>query len=192
VAEKEGQRRPEGLPEERELLKWIRSAEKGDQAALARVREVFDRIPHMWAAYGNTAQQAQDALIAVAAGENALAKEAMNRQMEGMRQELAGPTPTPLDRLLAERVALCWLHASYADAMYAQSMKTGCSVVTGDYLQRRQDRAHRRFLTAARTLALVQRLAVPQLRATAATSDRNRAEYLELADESATVAVGQR
>ena len=39
-----------------------------------------------------------------------------------MRKELAGENPTPLERLPAERVALCWLHGNYADAIVAQNM----------------------------------------------------------------------
>ena len=81
--------------------------------------------------------------------------------MELLRAELLGPTPTPLERLLVERVVACWLQVQDADVRYAQAKNP--SFALGDYLQRRMDRAHKRFLTAARTLALVRRLALPVL-----------------------------
>ena len=31
------------------------------------------------------------------------------KKMDALRAELAGPDPTPIERLLAERAAFCWL-----------------------------------------------------------------------------------
>ncbi len=77
-----------------------------------------------------------------------------------MKTELAGPKPSPLERLLVDRIAACWLQVHYADALYAQRMGE-VSVGWGDYLQRRQDRAHRRYLASIRALAQVRRLLSP-------------------------------
>ncbi|CAN5913156.1 hypothetical protein BH23PLA1_BH23PLA1_27320 [soil metagenome] len=73
-----------------------------------------------------------------------------------MRAELLGPAPTPLERLLVERAVGCWLQMQYADATYAQAREI--SLTHLDYLGRRQNQAHRRFLTAVGALVTLQRL----------------------------------
>jgi hypothetical protein len=183
VAEHGKQRKPpEGRPEVAEMLKQIQKAEAGDDKALAFVRQAFDQAPGAWESYGNLALRAEGSMIRVAAGDNPLMKEALTRQLEKKREELAGPNPTPLERLLAERVALCWLHATHADAVYPQALGQRRSLELGDSLQRRQDRTHRRLLASIRTLALVRRLAVPPLRPPVVNEQATRGEFLEIGD----------
>lgn len=79
-----------------------------------------------------------------------------------MRGELAGPNPTPLESLLVGRVVACWLQVQDADLRYVQGQKE-CNIAQGEYNQRRQDRAHKRYLSAIRTLARVRKLALPVL-----------------------------
>jgi hypothetical protein len=76
-----------------------------------------------------------------------------------LKQELAGPNPNPIERLLVDRVGACWLQLAYADTMEAD-FREG-SFADGDYNQRKQDRAHRRFLSAVKMLATVRRLTLP-------------------------------
>jgi len=40
---------------------------------------------------------------------------------DAMRTELAGPRPSPIERLLVQRVVACWLQVYHADAMAAQA-----------------------------------------------------------------------
>ena len=72
---------------------------------------------------GDLALQARRALVKLALGDQELGKEALEGELEGMWRELAGPDPTPLERLLGDRVVACWQQVSYADAMYAQNVK---------------------------------------------------------------------
>ena len=77
-----------------------------------------------------------------------------------MRKEVAGPDPSPLERLLAERVVACWLQLQQAEAAYAGNL--GKPTTSQDeYHQRRLDRLHRRYLSAIRTLAQVRKLLTP-------------------------------
>src|SRR5262245_53031389 len=87
----------------------------------------------------------------------------MLRKLELLRAELAGPSPSPVERLLVERAVACWLQVQDADVRYAQAQPGGPSTAHNEFLQRRMDRAHRRYLSALRTLALVRKLAVPVL-----------------------------
>jgi hypothetical protein len=106
-------------------------------------------------------QQTELSLIAAAAGTNLLFKEALTRKLELMRTELGGPNPTPVERLLIERVVTCWLQLQDADVRFTQA--TDLSLSQGEYHQRRIDRSHKRFLSAVKALATVRRLAVPVL-----------------------------
>jgi hypothetical protein len=51
------------------------------------------------------------------------------------------------------------VNAYYVDALYAQRLNN-VTFAEGEYFQRRQERAHRLYLSAIRTLAQVQRLLV--------------------------------
>ncbi|WP_439624847.1 hypothetical protein [Gemmata sp.] len=66
-----------------------------------------------------------------------------------------------MERLLVERVAACWLQVQDADIRAAQA--TNASFRQADYNQRRMDAAHKRYLSALKTLALVRKFAGPAL-----------------------------
>jgi hypothetical protein len=110
---------------------------------------------------GDLAYQAQRSFIEAAAGDNLVLQEALTRKLELLRNDLAGPSPTPVEKLLVERVVACWLQVHDADIRYAQARDL--SIRWPEYYQRRMDRAHRRYLSALKTLATVRRLALPVL-----------------------------
>ena len=87
-------------------------------------------------------------------------RESLTRSVAALKAELAGPAAPPLERLLAERVACCWMQAGQADAAFAGLRGQGLSVAQLDLLQRRQERTQRSYLAAIKALATVRRLAV--------------------------------
>src|SRR5262245_12186385 len=91
----------------------------------------------------------------MAVGDNLLMAESLSRKLEALKADLAGPSPSPLDVLLVERIAACWLQASYFDALAAQTRDLSPRQA-GD-LQRRQDATHRRLLSAVRALETYRR-----------------------------------
>ena len=142
---------------------FIKQADEGDETALSEIQELLDSSPTegITALGGDLAQRAERALVERIAGEQLGFREGILAKLEMLRTELAGPRPTPIERLLVERVVACWLQVYHADAIAAQAENV--APVMGDYNQRRQDRAHRRFLSAIRALATVRRLALPTL-----------------------------
>ena len=88
-----------------------------------------------------------------------------------MRADLAGPNPTPIERLLVERVVACWLQVQDADVRYAQAKDL--SLKWYEYCQRRMNHSHKRYLSAVKTLALVRKLAVPVLQVNIAKKQVN-------------------
>jgi len=70
--------------------------------------------------YGQLGQTAENALVKAVAGGNLLHVEGLKLKAERLKADLAGYDPSPLERLLFERIVSCWILATYADAMYAQ------------------------------------------------------------------------
>jgi len=78
-----------------------------------------------------------------------------------MRDELAGPNPSPLERMLAERVVLCFYQVEILSAHLMEMQRE--SISGAEPLSRQLDGAHRRHLSAVRTLAEVRRLQLPSV-----------------------------
>ena len=54
------------------------------------------------------------------ASDNLAFREAIKQQMKNVRQELAGPAATALEKLLIDRIVACWLQLQTADIAAAQ------------------------------------------------------------------------
>jgi hypothetical protein len=144
-----------------EVKTLLRKAEKGDTTVLPTLRTWMDKTPGHWETVGDLAKAAREALIEHASGEkNLVVREAITRKCATLTQDLAGPTPSPLERLLVERIVLCWLHLYYAEALYVQHMQE-LSLRQAEFHQQRISKAQARYLSAIRTLAQVRRLGVP-------------------------------
>ena len=78
---------------------------------------------------------------------------------------MAGPDPTPLEQLLAERIVACQLHLDYLELNYSCQVEKGNMSDMKTYLlyEGCLNRAHHRTLAAVKALALVRKLALPVL-----------------------------
>jgi hypothetical protein len=152
------------IPEGDELKDLLRRAAEGDASTLPVVREYLKR-PGTLDAYSDMGRIAQQTLVKLFTGEHLVNREAMLARLEQLREELAGPTPTPLERLLAERIVACQLHLDYLELNYSLQVEKGDVTDMKTYLlyEGCLNRAHHRTLAAVRTLALVRRLALPVL-----------------------------
>ena len=160
--------------DQHEIVELIRRAEAGEQEAMREVRALANtRLAGLWGEYGDLARAAERTLTSVAAGENVLMKEAIGRRMETMRSELLGPSTSPLERLLVERVVLCWLQVHYEDTADAAGLTKGTTWTQALNRQKRLESAHRRYLAAIKALATVRRLALPVLQVNIAEKQIN-------------------
>jgi hypothetical protein len=150
-----------GVPSMEEIRTLFQQAEKGDKQVLPALRKLLDHCPALSACYGSLAQTAREALIKCIGGEKNLAvQECYTRMLDAMGQELSGPASSPLERLLVERIVMCWLHLYYTEALYVQNMQD-LTLRQSEFHQKRITMAHNRYLSALRTLAQVRRLKVP-------------------------------
>jgi hypothetical protein len=138
-----------------ELRPLLERAQGGDASALGPLRAAIER-EGLWKKLGNLAWHVEECLLREVARGNILLHEAVRCHLAALREELAPESATPLERLLASRVALCWAMSHLADTE-ALAKDQGASE-QGPHAQRRQDAAHRRLLTAARQLAWATKL----------------------------------
>jgi hypothetical protein len=141
------------------LQDLLRLAEKGKDDAVPEIRQILSKHPDLAWRFVDVAHVAEDALIEKMTGEEDLAvKEIMRCQLEAMREEIAGENPSPLERLLAERVVATWLQIQLFEGLYASGMSKGMTIAEGGYHQKRLDQTYRRHLSAIRALAQMRKL----------------------------------
>jgi hypothetical protein len=121
--------------------------------------------------YGSSAEWLRQTIIRNAAGESVIVQEAIAQKLESVQSELAGPNPTPIERLLAERASLCWALVNWYETLF-QGVESK-SMTQADFHQRKIDKAHARFLSAVRTLAQIRKLALPTLQVNIAKNQVN-------------------
>jgi hypothetical protein len=138
----------------------LEAARKGDLSALRDLQRMLDRRPEVWRAFGDAARVAEHELLDVFAGKCLLTLESVRRKLAELKAELAEGDDSPLVRLSAERVALCWLAAADADQKAAV---TGASPVAQAAARRWQAESQRRLDAALRSLATLRKLLRPAL-----------------------------
>jgi hypothetical protein len=142
--------------EQEDMALLLERAKKGDRSVLPKLREALDADPRIWQNYGDLAQQSEASLIVLAAGENILLAESLQRKLSALKEDLGGPSPSPLERLLVERVTATWLQVNFYDGLIAQTKDT--KNARWKLIERHQDAATRRHLASIKALATVRKL----------------------------------
>ena len=135
----------------------IERAQQGDGAVVPELRKVLDQQPHLWRAAGDLARVTESAWVQRTAGDNLLFRESIARRVRELRRELQGEAPSPLVRLLVDRVVCTWIGLQYCEAVHARRMLEQ-TFDQGEYYQRRLVRYQRMHLQAVRSLATLRRL----------------------------------
>jgi hypothetical protein len=157
-----------------ETREMIKRAAKGDRSCLPAIEALLadgDRGEFYRETYGSPDEWLRQSIICIAAGKNVVAQDAIRQKLDKVRSELEGPDPTPIERLLSERVSLCWALANWYENSFL-SIEI-MSILQDDFHQRKIARAHARFLSAVRTLAQVRKLAEPALQLNIAKNQVN-------------------
>jgi hypothetical protein len=158
----------------KELQKLMNRAGKGDASCLPTLRALLKdpkRGPSLVEALGSPPAWLKNELFERSACKDLAIREAMERKLARVRADLEGPNPSPMERLLAERAALCWLMVYQHEQRYAANREM--TFRQSEHEQKRIDRAHHRFLSAVKTLAQVRKLAVPAIQVNIAREQVN-------------------
>ena len=157
--------------------KLIRRAQRGDENAMSEVQPLVDS-PNALATFGGLADVVGKALARMAAGDNLIRRKLNTREMDQWRDELLGPAPTTLERMLVEQVVF-----GRVQLLDAQIKLAGCRPRDRDYHQRQVDRAHRRFLATQRALDTLRKKVVPAVQVNIARKQVNVAPRAALIRE---------
>jgi hypothetical protein len=93
--------------------------------------------------------------------DDAAAQERIRQEYLQVRAGAAGPCPSPLEELLAERIAVCYLHVQYAERIYQAVCICDMPGKMHTIYLARIDQAQARYLAAIKALAQVRRLNLP-------------------------------
>ena len=98
----------------------IQQARKGDAKALPLLRKHLDQSPVLWQRTGNIALQTQMALVDAICGRDLHLRECMARQINSLKAELSGDSPSALEKLVIERIVTAFLQLGLAETREAQ------------------------------------------------------------------------
>ena len=153
------------------VMDLVHRAQRGDETALAPLREVLKNPAYVNMLGGDLALQTQLTLIDKFSGNNLLYKESLRRKLELLRTDLAGAAPSALERLLVDRIVACWLHLHHLEAIYAN--RESMALELGTFYQRSISAAQKRYLSAIRALAQIRKLSLPVLQVNIAKKQVN-------------------
>jgi hypothetical protein len=142
------------------LQSLVQQAQQGDTSILPTIRHLLDQVPALWENSHVLAHQVEKAWTNALSGPDLMSKEIIAREVEGLRSQLLGPQPTPLEKLLVDRICICWLAIQHSELHAAKRFNERAVVLTPSE-EHRQDKVHHRFLSAIRELARVRKLLQP-------------------------------
>ena len=157
---------PEDVKEKLEELRELsRKAEAGDKGARRELREaLLESSPAVIARASDIGREAQHLLIDTAARNDPLTELALSGRLDLMRVEIAGEEPTPLEKLLAERIVAVWMLHQVLEIFSSANLWVGtpkearASASTIKFYLDWQERAHRQLLHSIKALAQVRKL----------------------------------
>jgi hypothetical protein len=144
-------------PAVRELSELLRLGEAGKVEILPEIRRFFDAHPNIWRKLSDLEYSVNVAVCELAARQNVVLQEAYLRRVLELKAELVDPESAhPLQTLLAGGVANCWLAACEAELTAKENLHR--SPAQAEFLDRRRDRAIKRYFYSLKILALIKKL----------------------------------
>jgi len=153
---------PGEVPYTEAMRVLLQRGQQGDASVLTQLRELLDERPALWKRLGDLTGHVEEALLDMAAGKSLLARESIRRRMEALRAELSVPPPTPVEKLLIDRIVIGWVQCSLTDLDDLQKTRTGTP--QGFHAQRRLNGIQARFFAGLKQLVVVRKLLKPTLK----------------------------
>lgn len=138
------------------ISRAIHGDKKAEAGAIAALRKHPDLFHINYA-------DAFAATVDLAGGGSPVRQEIIRNELTTLAREAVGPSPSPLEKILAERVAVCQMQLSIWERDYATSMGKGMSISLSEFKQRKIETAHRRLLSSIKALAQVRKLQLPNV-----------------------------
>lgn len=131
--------------------------EKPKPDDVAELRRYLAKYPELWRVAGDVARAAQQRIIDGMSKSPQLT-ESVTTGAQELARELAGPSPSPIESLLAENAVICWLQLYDTQYRHAAVHSESIELSRSAYWDKRLESAQRRYLRALETLARVRKL----------------------------------
>ena len=146
-----------------ELEALSEKAEEGNKEARRELRKALkESAPEVIARCSDIARTYRWMVADTASGQDPLVKEAIVERARRMAGEIAGENPTPLEVLLAERIASLWVLVEAQEALLSATYRRGQEKPVGPayviQMCKIQERVNCRYLAAIKTIAQVRKL----------------------------------
>lgn len=148
-------------PEKQHIFELIRKGEQGDREAAKEAVALIEKrgtTPHMVAMFTGFS-----ALLEIRYEKNPMRIEAYKIKMNEMQKELGYDASPPLERLLIDRIVICWQDVNDRELLCAMCENLKKSIDVHEEYGRMLTSAQKRYLAAIQALAQVRRLKLPAL-----------------------------
>ncbi|MCE5200744.1 MAG: hypothetical protein ABFD54_06440 [Armatimonadota bacterium] len=162
-------------------LHLLREADGGSQEAMTLLQQHYDANPGAFPCADMPKTVAGARMVQ--AGLPAGTRLALQHTSDRLLEDVAGKNPTPLEKLLAERIVACWLDVQILEVRWASAQEVTCQ--KSEYFSRMLDRAHSRYLSAIKVLAQVRRLNAPLIQLNVADKQINVLSGTDMGNEVA-------
>ena len=138
-------------------LDWLlQRARQGDIEVLPELRDWLKRSG-VWRQAGDLGRQALAAWVKLIVGSDLALQESILMKLQSLQQELAPTPPTPVERLLIDRIVANWLQLHHAELAGTQAINVNKQRLS-EFWSRRQSRAERAYVRSLAALVAVRRL----------------------------------
>jgi hypothetical protein len=132
----------------------IIKAQQGDQAAARELRR--SQNAKLLPKFGDMGAIVKRQICEAACGEGSVIAVAMYRKLEAIARDLAGPSPSAVEVMLADLAAIAW--GDYQRCAKNREQLGDCTFRQATYHDQRADRAHKRLVRSLRALAAVRKV----------------------------------
>ena len=139
------------------LKELVTEAKSGNPEVLSQIRQILDRYPALWQHYGDLSGHVESKWIGLMAGDDVCVRESIAMRVDELRAQLLGDDPSPLERLLVDRIVTSWLMVRYFDTTLVLATQ-GVPTPQARYMDEQLQRAQRRHTGAIKALAEVRKL----------------------------------
>ena len=143
-----------------ELQALVACAEGGDEEAVQELRSFLANGTEQLSRMDWSKNVERHLLMSTG---NSATTELIPHELNQIKKDLAGASPSPMERLIVDRIAVSWLHLHLVETRYANRARERMPFREEEYYQKLIDRTQRRYLAAIKSLAQVRRLLRPEI-----------------------------
>jgi hypothetical protein len=132
----------------------IDRANAGDLHSLRQLQQILDERPEIWQSIGDLAKNAELAMIRLISGKSVLLREAMERSLKALRNNISPADPSPLEKLLVDRIVITWMRVQYIETNSVSL--ADLSLAEKKFALQQRESAQKLFDAAVKSLRTVQ------------------------------------